>query len=139
MTPQENKNMKIGAIVLGVAIAVYFATKSSDNGGEGQDPTGNADDGGGTLAYDANQVRLSLFHAMNQVGTDEDKIIQTLRTVTATQFAKVITAFGQERYSDIFGYKTATATPRDLLYWLNSEMSDSSEYANLQRKFKQLY
>lgn len=140
MTPQEAKNIKIGIGVAAGIIVLYYLSKSNDNGSDTVDPTGNTNTAGsGINVFDANQVRLALFNAMNQVGTDEKKIVQALHYVTPAQFDLVIKAFGKERYSDYFGYKTATAEERDLLYWLNAEMSDSDEYENLQRKFRKLY
>ena len=139
MTPKESRNLKIGIGIAAAAIGIYLFSQSSDTGGESSDPTGNNGNAGNVSDFDANQVRLALFHAMNQLGTDENTIVQTLRYVTPAQFDKVITAFAKERYNDFFGYKTAGAPERDLLYWLNAEMADSSEYANLKRKFKRLY
>lgn len=139
MTPQQSKNIKTGLTITGIAVFLYLVLKPNDNGGETEDPTGNNSNPGSIDSFDANKVRLALFYAMNRLGTDETKIIQTLSHVTPAQFDQVITAFGKERYNDFFGYKTAGATERDLLYWMNAEMKDSSEYTNLQRKFNRLY
>ena len=132
MTPQETKYIKIGIGVVAVGIVGYLLFSGKDNGGGGTDPTGN--NGSVTPTFNANNVRLTLFDAMNQAGTDEDTIIETLRTISQSQFKQVVDAFGLERYSDWLGYKTSFGTPRNLQYWLKAELS-SDEYANLKRKY----
>lgn len=137
MNPTTAKYIKIGIGVTALAVVGYFLFSKNDNGGSSTtDPTGNVGNPG-SADFDARQIALTLFHAMNQIGTDETTIIETLRTVSYSQFQKVIAAFGKERYSDIFGYKTATADERSLPYWLKEELSDS-QYANLKRKYGNL-
>lgn len=135
MTPTQSNNLKIGIGVAAAVVVGYFLFFNKDSGGTSQDPTGN--NGGGVMptpVFDANRVRLKLFDAMNRVGTDEDAIITTLRTVTPQQFDQVFVKFGKERYNDWLGYKTSFDTERDLAYWLKAELS-SDEYLNLQRKY----
>ncbi len=134
MTPLQAKNTKIAVGVAVASILLYVLLNTGDPGGSEDDPTGNNGSAGDVATFNANKIRLELFDAMNQAGTDEDAIIHSLRNVTAAQFNLVVTAFGQERYSDIFGYKTATGTPRSLPYWLKAELS-ADQYLNLKRKY----
>jgi hypothetical protein len=133
MTPQNATYIKWG-IGLAVAGTVAFLFFNTDTGGSTNDPTGNTGNTGTLPSFSANKVRLQLFEAMNQSGTDEDGIINILKHITPAQFTQVVTAFGLERYTDILGYKTSFGTPRDLPYWLKSELS-TSEYNNLRNKY----
>lgn len=137
MTPENLKYTKIaiGSIV-GLTV-LYFIFGNSDNGGGSDDGTGNNNGGnsGGNLAvFDAKKVASTLFEAMNKFGTDESKIVNTLRYITPAQFNLVWTAFGRKHYSDYFGYATSTADYQNLGYWLEAELSEE-EYQNLKRKY----
>lgn len=137
MTPQNKKIAIYSAVALGLGLVVYYVFGNPEGGGSETDPTGN--NGGSnpalpTPVFNAKKVSLELFDAMNQMGTDEDTIISTLRTVTPSQFLQVIKAFGKERYTDYLGYKTSFGTERNLQYWLKAELS-SQEYLNLKRKY----
>ena len=135
MTTQQNKNVKIAVGVGAGLLVLYFILNNHpDNGGGIVDPTGNNTAPDVINSFSANKVRLELFDAMNKFGTDEDTIIDALRYVNQTQFSQVFKAFGQERYDDVLGYKTSYGTPRDLAYWLKSELSNDL-YSNLKRKY----
>ena len=138
MTAENLKYTKIAigsAIVLALGYFVFF--KGKDTGGATTDPTGNGNNdnaGPGGVAFNADIIQLTLFDAMNQLGTDDITITQTLRYLTPAQFQLVFKAFGNQKYSDILGYSTSTGTPRNLGYWLKAELS-TDDYNFWKRKF----
>lgn len=141
MTTQNKKIATYSAVALGLGLVVYYSFFNKDNSGGESDPTGNNGGNNGnnpglpTPVFNANKIRLELFDAMNSYwGTNEDEIINTLRTVTPSQFVQVVRAFGKERYTDYLGYKTSFGTERDLPYWLKAELNDQL-YLSLKRKY----
>lgn len=84
--------------------------------------------------FDAKEVSEILYEAMNQWGTDNDVIMQTLGEVSENQFKSVVLAFGSRNYNtwtgDEYGLLKYT-----LKEWLKSELA-LSEYLTLKSKFR---
>lgn len=139
MTPQETKYLKYGAGAIGIGIIIYLLLQKSDNGGANTDPTGNGSTIPSNINFNPNVVAELLYNAMREVGTNENKVINTLRTVSAPQFDLVFKAFGTRQYNDITGNQYAYLPWQTLPYvnlqgWLESELSEQ-EYENLRRKY----
>lgn len=136
MTEQDKQQLKIAGAVLGGVALLYILFKSKlDNSGGSGDPTGNDSPYLPEITFNAQNVADDLFEYMNQLGTDESGILQTLKSVTAAQFAKVVTAFGRKKYNTWLGndsgYFLDTFT---LKQWLKNELSDN-DYAILKIKY----
>jgi hypothetical protein len=139
MTPQEKKYLKYGSISLGIGILIYLLFQKSDNGGSINDPTGNGSTTPINTSFNANIVAEMLYNAMREMGTNENKIINALRTVTPTQFDLVFKAFGTRQYNSTTGNQYAYLPFQTLPFvnlqgWLESELS-ADEYENLRRKY----
>lgn len=139
MTPQDKKYLQYGGIALGIGVVLYFVLQSKDNGGAYNDPTGNATTTPSNTTFNAKAVAETLYNAMREMGTDEKKVINLLRTVSASQFDLVFKAFGSRQYNSTLGNQYNINPFSQLPYvnlqgWLESELSDE-EYENLNRKY----
>lgn len=139
MTPEQSKNIKTGLGILGgLALLYLIIGKKTDNSGAAIDPTGN----GGYLpnpVFNAKNVASSLYEAMKDSGTDEETILEVLKTVNQAQFAQVVTAFGRLSYNKTLGNQynvnPLEALPKvDLKGWLYNELS-TKDYAILRSKY----
>lgn len=135
MTPQQIKNIQLGAAIVGSLALLYliFGNKK-DNSGNSEDPTGN-----GTYtpvaAFNAQNVAEGLYEAMKGFGTDETAILEILKPVSQGQFAIVSKAFGLKPYNTYTGNTYGFGlNSLPLKTWLKEELS-ASEYAILKSKY----
>lgn len=141
MTPEQTKNLKIGTgVVAGLGLLYLLFGNKKDNSGAATDPTGNGSySPGGIAAFNAKNVSLSLYDAMKESGTEEEAILEVLKTVNQTQFAQVATAFGNRYYNTLTGNQYSINPFSDLpklplKTWLNEELS-VKDYAILRNKY----
>ncbi len=136
MTPQQIDNLKLGgAVVAGLGILyLLFGTKNK-NGVVDPEVSGNP-----ATYFDAKNVADGLHDAMNRLGTDNNSILELLKTVSPGQFMLVSKAFGLKPYNTLYGndwnlnfwYKDLPLLP--LKTWLKEEIP-SSDYAILKSKY----
>lgn len=125
----------------GLALAYLLFGQKSDKGGP-QDPTGNGGipNAENPVGFNAANVANSLYMAMKGSFSDQDKIIQILRTVSHAQFGQVVTAFGRKQYNPTLGNQQnplAWFTQLDfygLKDWLYNELDDD-QYHTLRLKY----
>ncbi len=140
MTSEDKKNLKLGvALVAGAGLLYLLFGKSGDNSGSINDPTGNGTYLPTTSVFNAKSVSLSLYDAMKESGTEEEAILEALKTVNQAQFGQVATAFGKRFYNTITGnqysFNPFSPLPKlPLKTWLNEELS-VKDYAILRNKY----
>lgn len=140
MTPEQTKNLKIGGAILGGGLLLYllFGNKKDNSGGT-TDPTGNGSYTPSTTIFTPKNVANSLYDAMKDSGTEEEAILETLKTINQAQFAQVVIAFGKLPYNPTTGNQVnfnpfGSLTKYDLKGWLKEELS-SKDYAILRNKY----
>lgn len=140
MTPQ-GKNRLLWGLGIFTGLVLLSKLTAKDKGGQEEDPTGNGgvtDGSNGGYVFNAKKVADALYHAMYEMGTDEDAIIAALKPVGQSDFAKVVTAFGQKQYNPTFGnqysYSWEPLEFYGLPFWLKNELSDST-YNTLRNKY----
>lgn len=134
MTPTQVRDLKIGGAVAAGALLLYllFGNKKDNSGSSYTEPNGGYYPG---PTFNALNVADSLHEAMNQFGTDEGTILELLKTVTPTQFAQVVTAFGSKKYNSWTGNDYGFGLDSlPLKNWLKYELS-ISDYAILRSKY----
>ncbi|WP_282080873.1 hypothetical protein [Aquimarina algiphila] len=146
----------VGGVVLG--FVVYRLVKTLNAGGNAVDgifnpdidnqvDVGDLDTNGATIT--AKQARVfaqQLLDAFNHKapfwGTDEKTILEIFNQLSPANFKVVFNAFGKKDYN---GYNSPPSgifanldsyEPRDLVYWLNSELSPSD--GEVYKKVKQI-
>lgn len=140
LTAQQEVNLKNGAYVAAAGLLVYFVfVKRKDNSGTSSDPTGNGGSTPSLPAFNPKIVAENLYDAMKDSGTDEESILETLKTVTLSQFAQVITAFGNRAYNTVTGnqynFNPFSSLPNlPLKTWLKEELN-TKDYALLRSKY----
>jgi hypothetical protein len=142
LSETDKKQAKILAGVVAGGLLLYFVFRTkpdSAGGGQYQDPTGNSGYNPGSTAFNAKNVATVLYDAMKDNGTDEEVIIEALKTVNQSQFAQVIAAFGKLNYNTITGnqynFNPFEVLPKlGLKVWLKEELS-AKEYAILKLKY----
>lgn len=144
MTEKEKGYVKIGAVALGAIVLFKLVMPKTDNSGGAEDPTGNGSTPVGTPggSFNATTIAEKLYDAMKTTGTDEDKILNTLMYVNATQFAQVVKKFANRSYNKTMGnqinYIPFTTLPLyPLQVWLENELS-SEQYNILALKYAPL-
>lgn len=133
MTPNQKK-IAIGAGA-GI-ILLLLLSKGNDNSGAQTDPTGNGDvtnPDNTVQAFNSKTIADGLYDAMAGFGTDEEEIMNLLRTVTQTQFGKVVTSFGKRKYNTYTG-STELGSLQPLKVWLKEELA-TNEYNTLRLKY----
>jgi hypothetical protein len=138
MTPQQKKYAIYGTVAV-VAIAATIYLLKRDRGGSSLDPTGNGNVIPDNGTFDPLTVANSLWKAMKDTGTDENKIFATLKNVTQDQFALVIQKFGMLKYNPLTGSQLnlnpfSELKRYSLPEWLEYELSESS-YETLRLKY----
>jgi hypothetical protein len=136
MTPDQLKKTKIGLGIAAALLVIYLVTKAPATVlGSGEDPSGNGNNPGGNSipTFNAAAIADGLEQTMSDFGTDEAEIQNLLRTVSATQFAQIVTAFGTRQYNSWTG-GTAFGSLQPLKVWLKEELS-TSEYNALRLKY----
>ena len=140
MSPEQTKNLKIGAgVVVGLGLLYFLVIKKNDNSGGSQDPTGNGGYIPSIPAFSAQKIATALYETMKDVGTEEEAILEVLKYVNASQFAQVVNAFGKLNYNPTTGDQR-NYNPFDVLtkyglkFWLKNELS-VQEYSILRTKY----
>ena len=131
----EIKPIPVAVVAVGLTVLIVGLTAGKSKKStmyfdqENANENNNAD-------FNAYEVAKVLEIAMDQYGTDEDTIMQTLSEISVAQMKKVIAAFGSKKYNTwtgdgygVFSYP--------LKVWLKEELSTSS-YLTLKSKFKSL-
>lgn len=140
MTPEQTKNLKIGTgVVAGLGLLYLLFGNGKESSGATTDPTGNGSYTPGTTVFNAKSVSLSLYDAMKESGTEEEAILEALKTVNQSQFAQVSAAFGNRYYNTLTGNQYSlnpfSGLPKlPLKTWLNEELS-VKDYAILRNKY----
>lgn len=147
MNEKDKKYLKYGGLLIGIGVALYFIFKKDDNASLAPtDPTGNGNTGNtgnsgnsGATVFNAKKVAETLYNAMREMGTDERRVINTLRYVSPIQFNEVFRAFGTRQYNKSLGNQynlnPFSQLPfENLQVWLENELS-VAEYDNLKRKY----
>lgn len=140
ITAQQEENIKTGAYVLGAGLLIYFVfIKRKENAGVNIDPTGNGSYTPTLPSFNPKIIAENLYDAMKDSGTDEESILETLKTVTPTQFAQVVTAFGSRYYNTVTGnqynFNPFSTLPKlPLKTWLKEELN-TKDYALLRAKY----
>lgn len=140
ITAQQEENIKTGAYVLGAGLLIYFVfIKRKENAGVNIDPTGNGTYTPTLPSFNAKIVAENLYDAMKEIGTDEESILETLKTVTPAQFGLVVTAFGNRAYNTVTGnqynFNPFVSLPKlPLKLWLKEEL-ETKDYALLRAKY----
>lgn len=140
LTASQQQDLKTGAYVLAAGLLVYFVfVKRKENSGATSDPTGNGSYNPTLPSFNAKIVAENLFDAMKDSGTDEESILETLKTVSPAQFAQVITAFGNRFYNTTTGnqynFNPFSDLPKlPLKTWLKEELN-TKDYALLRAKY----
>lgn len=143
MTPEQTKNLKIGTgVVAGLGLLYLLFGNKKENSGNTADPTGNGSYTPALNVFNAKSVSLSLYDAMKESGTEEEAILEALKTVNQAQFAQVVTAFGKRYYNTTTGNQYQINPFLDLpklplKTWLNEELS-VKDYAILRNKYPYL-
>lgn len=131
MTPQEIENIKIGAAVVATGLVLYLIFGNKNTSGT-PDPTVTGDP---TTSFNPQNVADGLYDAMNRLGTDNNAVIELLKTVSPGQFMLVSRAFGLKPYNtwtgNDFGYFLSSLP---LKGWLKEEVS-AADYAILKSKY----
>ena len=140
MTPEQTKNLKIGAgVVAGLGLLYFLVVKKNDNSGGSQDPTGNGGYIPSIPSFSAQKVATALYEDMKDMGTEEEAILEVLKYVNATQFSQVVNSFGNLNYNLTTGDQRnynplSPLTKHGLKVWLKNELS-AQEYAILRTKY----
>lgn len=140
ITAQQEENIKTGAYVLGAGLLIYFVfIKRKENAGVNIDPTGNGTYTPTLPSFNAKIVAENLYDAMKEIGTDEESILETLKTVSPAQFGLVVTAFGNRAYNTVTGnqynFNPFVSLPKlPLKLWLKEEL-ETKDYALLRAKY----
>lgn len=140
LSETDKKQAKIIAGVVAGGLLLYFVFRTKpDSAGDSQDPTGNSGYIPGSTAFNAKSVATLLYDAMKDVGTDEEVIMEALKTVDQNQFTKVIAAFGKLNYNELTGnqynFNPFVTLPKfGLKQWLKEELS-AKDYAILKLKY----
>jgi hypothetical protein len=136
MENPNNKYIKYTLGALAAGFIVYQIVKKPTGGSE-TDPT---QDGGSQPGFNAQKVVTDLLSAMASMGTNEAKVLSTLKYVTPAQFDLVFKAFGRRQYNPIsgdqinpFGWFTELEF-YDLQQWLEFELSET-DYNVLKTKY----
>lgn len=128
----DKKNIQIGLGVIAGGLLLYFIFRNKT---EKYDPTGNPDYIPTQPIFNAKAVAENLYDAMKDIGTDEEAILETLKTVTQSQFAQVVEAFGRKEYNTYIGNQSGLGlTKHPLKVWLKEELS-VKDYAILKLKY----
>ena len=137
MTPEETKYLKIGAGVVGglLLLKLILGSKTEST----PDPTGNGNYNPTQIVFSPRSVADGLYQAMKDTGTDEEAILEILKTVTQAQFAQVVTAFGSKYYNATTGnqynFNPFSSLPKvNLKGWLVEELS-LKDYTILRNKY----
>jgi hypothetical protein len=137
LSEADKKQIKIigGITVAGLLVYLIFGNKTESS----TDPTGNSGYIPDSPIFSAKNVAITLFDAMNKLGTDTDVIMETLKTVSQAQFAQVIEAFGKRNYNELTGNQYnlnpfVTLPKLGLKDWLKEELS-AKDYAILKLKY----
>jgi hypothetical protein len=140
MSPEETKNLKIGAgVVVGLGLLYFLVVKKNDNSGGTQDPTGNGGYIPSIPVFSAQKTATALYETMKDMGTEEEAILEILKYINQTQFGQVVNAFGMLNYNPVTGDQRnynpfASLTKYGLKFWLNNELSPQ-EYSILRTKY----
>lgn len=140
LTVQEKEQLKTGAYVVAAGLFLYFVfRKGKENSGAIDDPTGNGTYTPTLPTFNAKIVAENLYDAMKDSGTDEESILETLKTVSPAQFAQVVIAFGSRYYNTVTGnqynFNPFASLPKlPLKTWLKEELS-TKDYALLRAKY----
>lgn len=140
LTVQQEENLKTVAYVGAAGLLVYFVfVKRKENSGSSVDPTGNGSYTPTLPTFNAKIVAENLYDAMKDTGTDEESILETLKTVSPTQFGQVIIAFGNRSYNTLTGnqynFNPFSPLPKlPLKAWLKEEL-ETKDYALLRAKY----
>ncbi|WP_163398154.1 annexin [Flavobacterium fluviatile] len=132
ISDSDKKNIKIGLGVVAGGLLLYFIFRNKT---EKYDPTGNPDYIPAQPVFNAKNIAENLYEAMKDIGTEEDAILETLKTVTQSQFAQVVEAFGKKEYNSWTGNQVGFGlTKEPLKVWLKEELS-VKDYAILKMKY----
>lgn len=74
--------------------------------------------------FDAKRIAEGLYSAMNEFGTDEDRINFYLSDLNKGDFGKVYNAFGLRVYSPLTSQGSTTGVKLNLWEWLFEELSN---------------
>ena len=137
MTPETEKNLKIAVGVAGglLLLNLILGKKTEST----PDPTGNGGYIPTQTVFNAKNVANGLYQAMKDSGTEEEAILEILKTVTQAQFAQVVTAFGSLPYNvttgNQYNFSPFSALPKvNLKGWLVEELS-LKDYTILRNKY----
>lgn len=139
MTPQQIEYVKIGATVAAAGLILYLVLGTKNKNGTPDPEVGT---GTGNASYfNAKNVADGLHDAMNRMGTDNNSILELLKSVSPGQFMLVSKAFGLKPYNTLYGndwnlnfwYKDLPLLP--LKTWLKEEIP-ASDYAILKNKYQ---
>ena len=137
MTPETEKNLKIAAGVAGgILLLNFILSKKTEST---PDPTGNGGFIPTQTVFNAKNVANGLYQAMKDSGTEEEAILEILKTVNPIQFAQVVTAFGSLPYNATTGnqynFNPFSSLPKvNLKGWLVEELS-LRDYTILRNKY----
>ena len=131
MTPQQVENLKIGAAVVATGLVIYYVFGNKNPNGT-PDPEVNGDT---PTTFNAKNVADGLYDAMNRLGTDDNAVIEILKTVSPGQFMLVSKAFGLKLYNTWTGNDFGLfLNSLPLKTWLKNEVS-AADYAILKSKY----
>ena len=81
---------------------------------------------GSSLSIEAARIKSEqLYTAMSDFGTNENLIVQILRTLSVADFKMVYNAFGSKPYLWFGSAPSWLGQSYDLVAWLDQELSDS--------------
>lgn len=137
LSPENQKYLTIGAGVIGglVLLNMLFGKKTEAT----PDPTGNGGFMPPNMVFNAKNVANSLYQAMKESGTEEEAILEALKTVNQAQFMQVSAAFGSLPYNATTGnqynFNPFSPLPKvNLKGWLSEELS-LKDYTILRNKY----
>lgn len=153
MTKEQEKYLKIAGIAgiaagAGVVLYLVFGNKFDNSAaGAASDPTGNGGVLNPTGSFNAKNIANDLYENMLSSGfasflnpNERDNIFNLLKSVSAPQFAQVVTAFGAKQYNTTLGNQLnpigfVSELPfYGLKIWLKKELVDS-DYNLLRKKY----
>lgn len=135
MTPQQTEYVKIGAAVAAAGLILYLVLGTKNKNGT-PDPEVNTGTGGNSSYFNAQNVADGLYDAMNRFGTDNNSILELLKTVSPGQFMLVSKAFGMKPYNTLLGNDWGVWLDKySLKNWLKNEIPPS-DYAILKNKYQ---
>lgn len=131
----------IGGGVVAAVVVISLVMPKNDTSGTVEDPTGNGS-GSTTIPFNASYVAETLYDAMRETGTDEEAIINALKSVNPSNFQLVINKFGKRSYNSTVGnqynYIPWGSLPLEpLKVWFKSELS-ATLYNTLRLKYQSL-